>query len=523
MVELSNDTKQNENIQVNARVKVQGSYGTVRYVGKVEGYEGMWVGVEWDDPSRGKHDGVVNGVRYFQTLSPYSGSMVRIEKINQFESLEEAIYDRYYEKEGNPLDEFLIKEAQKFMHAPLLEIVGMEKISKKQSHLGDLTDISVCNCNINEAGNLGQLKSVISLDVSSTLIWNWGIVVDIVRQLPNLKYLNMANNRLALPSEEEIELYKSSFDNLDAINLRNCNYNWSEILHIARLWPNVKSLSLQDNNLKYISKISNQKAAFKYLEKLDLQGNNLEEFENVLNLGNIRTLKELHLAGNKLRHVKLPSCEYNDKLTVFYELMTLNLRDNPIENKFECFNELDKLTSLQNVHFNCNSLTDYEKEASEAIALISNLKTLNKRIISDSDRRNAEIDLWKRFAIKWIGLENNPMEKLEFLKGCRSYMSLVRRFGQPEIEMVCPAIKQSNLIKVKIVDSKSGKILQKKLPSKMSLQALYGLVGKLFSDMDNPVLYGIDYNHENIKIELDNSSKTLDFFSIKDGDTILIE
>ena len=30
---------------------------------------GIWIGVEWDDPSRGKHDGVHEGHRYFSTRS----------------------------------------------------------------------------------------------------------------------------------------------------------------------------------------------------------------------------------------------------------------------------------------------------------------------------------------------------------------------------------------------------------------------------------------------------------------------
>ena len=29
---------------------------TIRYVGSVDGQEGCWVGLEWDDISRGKHD-----------------------------------------------------------------------------------------------------------------------------------------------------------------------------------------------------------------------------------------------------------------------------------------------------------------------------------------------------------------------------------------------------------------------------------------------------------------------------------
>jgi tubulin-specific chaperone E len=39
---------------------------TVRYVGEVQGTQGEWLGVEWDDPSRGKHSGEHGGIRYFQ-------------------------------------------------------------------------------------------------------------------------------------------------------------------------------------------------------------------------------------------------------------------------------------------------------------------------------------------------------------------------------------------------------------------------------------------------------------------------
>jgi len=38
---------------------------TVRYIGPVQGTQNKWLGVEWDNPARGKHDGEHNGVRYF--------------------------------------------------------------------------------------------------------------------------------------------------------------------------------------------------------------------------------------------------------------------------------------------------------------------------------------------------------------------------------------------------------------------------------------------------------------------------
>lgn len=42
-----------------------GASCTVRYVGPVRGTRGEWLGVEWDDPARGKHAGVHEGLKYF--------------------------------------------------------------------------------------------------------------------------------------------------------------------------------------------------------------------------------------------------------------------------------------------------------------------------------------------------------------------------------------------------------------------------------------------------------------------------
>lgn len=50
---------------VGQRLSFEGALCTVRYVGEVEGTKGEWLGVEWDDQSRGKHSGEHGGRRYF--------------------------------------------------------------------------------------------------------------------------------------------------------------------------------------------------------------------------------------------------------------------------------------------------------------------------------------------------------------------------------------------------------------------------------------------------------------------------
>uniref|UniRef100_A0A8C5WI95 CAP-Gly domain-containing protein n=1 Tax=Leptobrachium leishanense TaxID=445787 RepID=A0A8C5WI95_9ANUR len=50
---------------VGRRIICNGEYGIVRYVGIVPPTPGLWLGIEWDNPQRGKHDGTHEGTKYF--------------------------------------------------------------------------------------------------------------------------------------------------------------------------------------------------------------------------------------------------------------------------------------------------------------------------------------------------------------------------------------------------------------------------------------------------------------------------
>lgn len=50
---------------VNDRIECNEEFGTVKYIGPVDGAQDIWLGIDWDNPERGKHDGSVNGKRYF--------------------------------------------------------------------------------------------------------------------------------------------------------------------------------------------------------------------------------------------------------------------------------------------------------------------------------------------------------------------------------------------------------------------------------------------------------------------------
>lgn len=65
-----------KSVTVGRRVSVGAQAGVARYVGPIPGTESVWVGVEWDDPCRGKHDGVHDGVRYFKAQYVVTTTMI---------------------------------------------------------------------------------------------------------------------------------------------------------------------------------------------------------------------------------------------------------------------------------------------------------------------------------------------------------------------------------------------------------------------------------------------------------------
>lgn len=53
---------------IGSRINYASNLGTVRYVGQVDGTKGIWLGIEWDDPQRGKHNGSNDGKHYFSCM-----------------------------------------------------------------------------------------------------------------------------------------------------------------------------------------------------------------------------------------------------------------------------------------------------------------------------------------------------------------------------------------------------------------------------------------------------------------------
>lgn len=94
--------------------------------------------------------------------------------------------------------------------------------------------------------------------------------------------------------------------------------------------------------------------------------------------------------------------------------------------------------------------------------------------------------------------------------------------------MVRPNVKQSNLIKIRVLNQQTGAIWEKRVPRMITVQTLQGLVAKHFQTVMNvngslPQLTYIDAKYPELMVPMDNSAKTLDFYSVQDGDTVIVK
>ncbi|KAH8413645.1 hypothetical protein KR222_002538 [Zaprionus bogoriensis] len=507
------------------RIKIGNNYGTVKYVGEVCGHAGTWLGIEWDDGLRGKHNGAIDGKRYFQTQSPTAGSFIRPGKLGPCATLETEARERYLNYKSSNVDESLIREAQASLQASLFEVVGMDKIARKQSKFEQLSEVSVDETPVNAAGCLKELTHLTTLNVSHTLIWNWEIVASITEQLPMLVNLNLSSNRLLLPKESQIKELEPAFRQLKHINLRNCGFtDWQDVLQTAQLWPDIQSLGLQDNSLSQLSEVDCTRI-FRQLQELDLHNTKLMDFDQVVKLGNIRTLRLLNLIENGIEQLKLPDCEPQSKLSIFVSLEQLSLGNNPIWNETEAFNELDKLPQLRRLNKSPHLKSNFDEMFSKAVASIAGLQFVNKAQVTPEERRGAEYDIWKKYAPDWLQVIKLGADALrEFYRKHRTYVTLVNKYGSPADFVPRTQTKQSNLIKIRIQHQATGEIWEKKVPRMITVQTLQGLVMKRFHLIgETPRLCYVDAKHPELIVHMENNAKTLDFYSVQELDTVLVQ
>ncbi|NXI54241.1 TBCE protein, partial [Chloroceryle aenea] len=494
---------------------------------------GIWLGVEWDDPQRGKHDGTYEGTQYFKCRHPRGGSFIRPNKANFGVDFLTAVKDRY--GLNNKQDVQHGTEHTVLFGKKTVEFVGMDSIAEQQRQLNQLVDISVRECAVSQAGQEEEISGTCSnirhINLSKNLISSWETVTAIASNIQNLETLNISENKIKFPSTSPS--VSSAFSKLRILALNQTEITWTEVLLCAPGWPALEELYLSSNNITVLERPDN---VLQTLKLLDLSDNQLLDGNQLHLIAHLPRLEHLILRNTGIASIHFPDAGFGCKTKMFPSLKHLLIKDNKIS-QWSSINELDKLPSLLSLQCHNNPFMDTEKNPETVrqliIAKISQLEVLNKCEILPAERKGAELDYRKIFGKDWLAAGGNwdPEKNKpsgEFLADHPRYPSLCLKYGVPEegeLKGKQPLTLKNQLLTltIKCPEKPEQKPVEKKLPESMTIQRVKGLLYRLLKIPGSELKLSYESSKlDGKEVELDNDLKPLQFYSIESGDCVLV-
>ncbi|KAE8271367.1 hypothetical protein A4X09_0g967 [Tilletia walkeri] len=367
--------------RIGSRFILRGERGTVRYTGPVPPAKGDWLGVEWDNPARGKHDGVSSdGTRYFHCRQAGAGSFLRPSskvKLDWGTSFIQALRSRYaLVPTFNVADtQQKAKHSRKNLAEIEIEVPNVDALFQKELVLERLRIVAIgsraeatatSNTNLtgeestalrieaedveaerevscafdSEAGEQpGDIKRAIpkvkELDMSRSLIPTWEEASKITKELPWLDTLLLHFNRF---SPLHVAPSPDSFVNIRHLGLDGTLITWSEILILSSSLTKVERLELRRNRLRRFQTSEQGRASgtdesgpiqpLQHLRSLHLQENELDDWLDLIAaLTTLPQLEQVVLSLNRFSSIPPPAAGDERR---FPALNQIAIDDNPL-------------------------------------------------------------------------------------------------------------------------------------------------------------------------------------------------
>ncbi|XP_074079078.1 tubulin-specific chaperone E isoform X2 [Macrotis lagotis] len=516
---------------IGRRIDVNGELATVRYFGSVPPITGHWLGVEWDNPERGKHDGSHEGIVYFKCRHPTGGSFIRPNRVNFGVDFLTAIKNRYgleNTKQEDGIEMIVIGNKP-------VETIGFDSVKKFQSQLSRLKEVSVWNSAVSCAGSEGEIAQICpnirKIDLSKNLLSSWNEVTFIADQLKCLEVLDLSENKLKFSYDSPSPSF--TFSALKVLVLNRTGITWTEVLWCAQGWPVLEELYLTSNDIIISERPTD---VLQTIKLLDFSYNQSIDGDQLFQIAYLPRLEQLILSDNRISTLHFPDAGIGCKTSMFPSLKCLVLNSNQIS-QWSSINELDKLQSLQYLSCTQNPLTEGSKEPQTIrqliIAKIGQLKTLNKCEIFREERYGAELDYRKTFGNEWknAGGHQDPDKNKpnnEFIIAHPRYQLLCLKYGAPEdgeLKPQEPFMLKNQLLTltIKCLHQPDQKVLVKQLPESMTIQKVKGLLSRLLKVPISELKLSYESpKMEGREIELENDQQPLQFYSVENGDCILV-
>jgi len=445
------DDDDDERPTVNSRVEtLDGNRGFCRYVGPVVGQTGRWVGVEWDDQKRGKHDGKHNGKRYFECKrgkeageeeeEDARASFVRVQKVatatdfvsaakekydleNQ-EQLEKRLVFGKEDKNGsynnNSDEEVNVTIELKTKLSLQKSLIELERILLPNARLARVnrragTPADADEARASSSSALNDEEELFAktfnpnathVDVSGNLMTSFAELGKIGKYFRNLEILDASD---AFYDEDvrdfdidgtstlmkEVALAALQFRNLKTLALNKTRTSWEKALLIIEQMPNLEELRLDRNELQNI-KLVDEQASRRYFPKvkvLSLDGNRNVKWNDIWALRFLPSLEILYASECSVEHIAYENDDEssNNNKRFFRNLRGLFLGNNSVCS-WQSVDVIDHFPSLECVRLSQNPFCENDSASRhEIVARAGKLLSLNASEITEKERRESEI------------------------------------------------------------------------------------------------------------------------------------
>ena len=366
------------------------------------------------------------------------------------------------------------------------------------------------------------------LYLDNNLIYKWEQFFDITQQLRFLHTLALTNNRMRWIDQDFLkdkDVNRLINQSLKVLVLIGVNIDWSQIdILTPVLAPYIEELHLCRNKCSKISsKYEIDAKAWKNLKYLNLEENDIEDWDEIQGFRNCPIMKNLGLNKNKINEIKFRPG--------FREVYVLSLDDNLID-QWSSIDQLNEYNNIKRLRISNNPLlTNCEGGEKEARAMIiARMKYISRYRggdINKIEKKDCELFYMKKTYQEFI----KNVGKVDELDSPKliEYMSIYHPRWYELVEMFGNPIEELNSIKIKAKDIKSnsfkivilshleaskGKKLKKKVLASMTVQTLKTLCSKLFKADSLSFKLSFKQADEEQEYELDDVFKELNFFCI---------
>ncbi|QRW16474.1 damaged DNA binding protein [Rhizoctonia solani] len=400
-----------DDLSIGQRIRIGEDYGTVLFIGDVAGTTGTWLGVEWDEGSkRGKHSGDRNGVQYFTCCIPNSGSFVRPNTpgLTVGISFDSALTSKYIDTfQSDGVESVVLGSSN---GAILVEGPRLNKVRAKFSQIERLRSISLNKYDVSNVGDPQAVtrlcQSVQSLDLSRTLLGNWDAVADIIRCIPNLSTLELNNNRIRYTTA----LNTANFPKLTHLRLNSTMITWAQACEVLVYLPELEDLQLGYNQLENLEPSSriNTSEGLPCLNTLNLDFNRLSDWVSIMAACSmVPQLHNLMIPSNIIATIPrrtVTSVAGGPTLAIYY----LTISDNPISRWRDVDALVTWLPELRELGISLEPLASGVPPGATrnfVVARLPALVKLNGTEITERERTDAEL-----FYLSWIGRNEQSSE-----------------------------------------------------------------------------------------------------------------